>query len=663
MEKHQQERTETAEISHDSAEKRVDAAEEVRQWYGNLSPRQAAEILENDSTEDDYAPVRSLAAHYQGPWLDGSLAKLLAITGEVPPSRKARTNQAAIAESVATKWVGELSPAAIDELIDISLAAGSIEALMPFVADRTFDMTSARLEKIIPARNASHLRAKLVKHHAKRFLPEHVDQVIALELKEATQQARLVDSDMDLRRHEYENYGLDRFDDDKSVLLARRQAPSQKVLARIAKFIPELSPAQKEMLAEVGDNRVHLQLVIHRGDSLEQTQWATILERTRSFYLLDQFIKQESPSAMTMKILLDAAVKADLSRYEELTEKHTQHFKPEHVSAWIEKKEPFFFRHLALPYPDKVLAEHIEPLLKRFGSDVQSWWVRARGGDFQEQDVAALLQHCSGEAIAILAECHPDKLPPTAENIDIILKHSRHLKDFDGWMQRNGPHFEDGYVEDLVVKGLTDGRDNLKSMAMLIRHCPDKLSSEKYEEIAEKIIGSRYSSFWGDATEICGNVLLRQVDNFVGKLLAQGEDAHWRLSELIECHPEALQFEDFEQLLGTPDTLILRPLITHCLPQFESPQIDRLMDMIGKIDDSFDMITGMFTGKGRESLLEDFVKHGGQWLQPEQIDRVIEDDNWGSVSDKLLTLFPDRLSLQQKDRIIQKFGYLYSLNA
>ena len=666
MEQQQQQRSETAETGSDLAGEHVDAGIEIRRWYDDLSPQQAAEILENDSSADDYAPVRSLATHYQGPWLDGSLTKLLAIVGETPPSRKARINQAAIAKSVATKWAGELSPTATDELIDISFAAGSVEALMPFVTDKNFDMTAARLEKIISVRNASHLKAKLVKRHARRFLPEHVDQVIAIEAQAMIWQAERADNDMALRRHEYENYGhFDQrnFDFDKSVVLARRQASSQKVFARIARFIPELSPAQRATLVEVGKSRVHRALVIHWGDLLETSQWATILERTSSFYLLDQIVEQESPPALPMKILLDAAAKADLSRYEELTKKHTRHFQAEHVSAWIEKKEPFFFRHLAAPYPDKVLAEHIEPLLKRFGRDVQNWWVRARGGDFQEQDIAALLQYCSGETIATFAECHPDKLPPTTKNIDVILKHYRHLKDFDGWMQRNGPHFEDRQVEDLVSQALADGGEqNIKPMAMLIRHCPDRLSPQKYQEIAKAVVGSWYISSWGNATEICGNVLLRRVDNLVGKLLAQGEDAHahWRLKELIEYHSEALQAADFEQLLDSSDTLILRPLITHCLPRLESPQIDRVMDMIWKRESSRGFAE-MFKAEARDSLLQNFVEYGGPLLQPEQIDRLIEDDKSGTASDKLLTLFPDRLSSSQKIRISQKFGYLYSL--
>ena len=199
MEKQQQKRPETAKTGHDLAGEHVDAGTEIRRWYDNLSPQEAAEILENDSSVDDYAPIRSLATHYQGPWLDGSLTKLLAIAGETPPSQKARTNQVAIAKSVATKWAGELSSTAIDELIDISLATGSVEALIPFVTDKNFDMIPVRLEKIIPIRNASRLRAKLVKHHAPRFLPEHVDQVIAIESKEMTWQAERAENDMALR--------------------------------------------------------------------------------------------------------------------------------------------------------------------------------------------------------------------------------------------------------------------------------------------------------------------------------------------------------------------------------------------------------------------------------------------------------------------------------
>ncbi len=126
MEKQQQKRPETAKTGHDLAGEHVDAGTEIRRWYDNLSPQQAADILENDSSADDYAPIRSLATHYQGPWLDGSLTKLLAIAGETSPSQKARTNQSAIAKSVATKWAGELSSTATDELIDISLATGSV---------------------------------------------------------------------------------------------------------------------------------------------------------------------------------------------------------------------------------------------------------------------------------------------------------------------------------------------------------------------------------------------------------------------------------------------------------------------------------------------------------------------------------------------------------
>ena len=302
--------------------------------------------------------------------------------------------------------------------------------------------------------------------------------------------------------------------------------------------------------------------------------------------------------------------------------------------------------------------------------NIPDWWIQKTGADFQEEEVELLIESClegpladqyheassdmlfdrTSGLVALMAEYHPDKLPEGFDRVGILLRHIRVVRDVAEWVKENGAEFKPEHI-DYVIE------ERNGALAWLIHYHSDQISAEQYDLIEEYLLEARW--IWEKGlVRTAGVQLLSKIDGLVGKMLSGNLATKYLLAEFIKHHPEALTGEDLESLLGSPARSTVRALARHCVSRLDAPGIDRLIDLIWKRDD--DSVYAYVTADGeRREILTELVTLNGAYLSPQQKSRVIEEDIWGSPSGKLLELHLDDLDQAQRDRIVQKFGYLY----
>ena len=663
-------------------------ADFIRERYSKLSSQEASGILRESRREDGHVAVRSLLAHYQGPFGKEDLEKLLGIVNEEPCSFEAQENHIAIAAAVAEKFGAQLSEPLIDQLVEYaSFWRDGDELLLPLVGVHGVSLPRQRFVRMLQVRGKGCLKSELLRQHADSFKVEDVRRLIATEVEKKAQAVEDVEREPDLfyikQRYQDRPNGKRHIARETTRLVSNRQRPSQEVLANIVKFIPVLQPQHFDSLIEEGDSVVRRDLVLCHGEALEKAHWQAICQKARSDWILEAVFEEEAANEESVEILLDDIVERFGSVYDanlgtgrgkKFLAEVAKHLQPRHVKTLVERDHAsFVFNYIAGDYPEKLTASR-SLLLAEHGKDIPVWWIQKEGGNFQPEDVEMLIESClrgpmadeyysvgwdipfdrpSG-LVAIMAEHHPDKLPADFDKISILLKHLGVVGDVAEWVRQTGPDFEPRHVDQMFEAGY----DNREALAWLIHHHPEKLSPEQYGIIEERLL-EKSLSYRSDKSliKIAGSQLLKKFDGLVGKMLADWQ-TRCTLSSFIEHCPQDFSDEDLEELLGSPDHRIVRELVRHCVFRLDAPQIDRLIDMIWKRDDD-----GGFAethkGEAREKMLTDLVVFGGNYLSAHHYERVIEEDRWGSPSAKLLELHSADLSKPNQDRIVQKFGHLY----
>ena len=671
------------------SEETGDIADFVRERYSKLSPQEASGILRESRREDGHVAVRSLLAHYQGPFGKEDLEKLLEIVNEEPCSFEAEENQRAIAAAAAEKFGGQLSEPLIDQLVEYaSFWEDGDEMLLPLVGVHGVSLPRQRFVRMLQIRGKGCLKSELLRQHADSFKVEDVDRLIATEVENKAQAVEDVEREPDLfyikQRYQDRPGGERHIARETTRLVSNRQRPSQEVLASIVKFIPVLQSRQFDSLAEEGDSVVRRELALRHGEALEEAHWQVICQKTRSGWILEAVLEKEAANKEVVEILLDDIVEKFSSVYDskwgtgsgkKFLAEVAKHLQPQHVKTLVERGHALFvFNYIAGDYPEKLSASR-GLLLAEHGKDIPSWWIQKEGGSFQPEEVEMLIESClkgpmadehysvgwdrpfdrpSG-LVAVMAEHHPDKLPEDFDKISILLKHLGVVGDVAEWVRQTGPDFEPRHVDQMLEAGY----DNREALAWLIHHYPEKLSPDQYGIIKEGLLNANPS--YGNAErliKIAGAQLLEKFAGLVGEMLPDWK-TRCTLASFIEDCPQAFSDEDMEELLGSPDHRIVRELVRHGVFRLDAPQIDRLIDMIWKRDDD-----GGFAEthkeEAREKMLTDLVVFGGNYLSAHHYERVIEEDRWGSPSAKLLELHLSDLSEANQNRIIQRFGHLYT---
>ena len=660
-------------------------ADFIRERYGKLSPQKASNILRESRREDGHVAVRSLLAHYQGSFEKEDLGRLLEVVNEEPCSFEARRNHIAIAAAVAEKFGGHLSEEMIDQLVEYaSFWKDGDELLLPLVSVHGVSLPRERFVKMLQIRGEGCLKSELLCQHADKFEVEDIDRIITAEVENKTQAVESVERGPDLfylkQRYQDTPHGEEHIARETTRLTSNRQRPSQKVLANIVNFIPVLQPHQFDSLIKEGDSVVRRELVLCHGEALEKAHWQAICLKTSPAWILEAVFEEEESNKEIVEILLDGIVKRfgsvyddnwGTSRGQKFLAEIAKHLQPRHVKELIERGYArFVFNEVAGESPEKLIASR-DLLLAEHGKDIPSSWIQKEGGNFQPEEVEMLIESClkgsmaneyhsdrlfeqpSG-LVAVMAEYHPDKLPPDFDKIGILLKHIRVVRDVAEWVRQDGSDFEPRHIDQVLETRHIDSG----VFVWLIHHHPEKLSPEQYGIIEERLLDD--SLPYGSDKElirIAGAQLLKKFDGLVGKMLSDWK-TRCTLAHFIEHCPQAFSDEDLEELLGSPDHRIVRELVRHCVFRLDALQTDRLIDMIWKRDGD-----GSFAeyhkDEAREDMLTDLVVFGGGYLLARHHSRVIEEDRWGSPSAKLLELHLADLSEANKDRIAQKFGHLY----